>query len=67
MSVYPTHNGQAVIRETVEDLIRAGFARDRILVVDDGSTDDTPTILEQLKVRSYRIPKMGKVSAIRGS
>jgi cellulose synthase/poly-beta-1,6-N-acetylglucosamine synthase-like glycosyltransferase len=63
-ALIPTHNGQEVIRETVEDLIRAGFARDRILVVDDGSTDDTPKILEQLKVRSYRIPNMGKVSAI---
>jgi cellulose synthase/poly-beta-1,6-N-acetylglucosamine synthase-like glycosyltransferase len=63
-ALIPTHNGQAVIRETVEDLIRAGFARERILVIDDGSTDDTPKILEQLKVRTYRVPNMGKVSAI---
>jgi len=63
-ALIPTYNGQTVIRETVDDLIRAGFARDRILVVDDGSTDDTPGILGGLRVRSYRIPNMGKVPAI---
>jgi len=57
-ALIPTYNGQTVIRETVDDLIRAGFARDRILVVDDGSTDDTPGILGGLRVRSYRIPNM---------
>ena len=63
-ALIPTHNGQSVIRETVEDLIRAGLPRTQILVVDDGSTDDTHLILEKLGVRFYRIPNMGKVSAI---
>jgi len=63
-ALIPTRNGRAVIRETVADLIQAGLPRDQILVVDDGSTDGTHTILEELKVRFYRIPHMGKVSAI---
>ena len=63
-ALIPTRNGRDVIRETVADLTRAGFAPGQILVVDDGSTDDTPKILEQLKVRAYSVPHMGKVSAI---
>ncbi|HEV8700432.1 MAG TPA: glycosyltransferase [Candidatus Polarisedimenticolia bacterium] len=63
-ALIPTHNGRMVIRETIEDLLRAGLPRHQILVVDDGSTDDTYQILERLGVRFYRIPNMGKVSAI---
>lgn len=63
-ALIPTHNGREVIKETVGDLIRAGLPRQQILVVDDGSTDDTHRILESLGVRFYRIPNMGKVSAI---
>ena len=63
-ALIPTHHGRLVIRETVGDLIRAGLPRNQILVVDDGSTDDTHQILETLGVRFYRIPNMGKVSAI---
>jgi cellulose synthase/poly-beta-1,6-N-acetylglucosamine synthase-like glycosyltransferase len=63
-ALIPTHNGRRVIRETVMDLIHAGLGRDRILVIDDGSTDGTHEILRQLGVRFHRIPNMGKVSAI---
>jgi cellulose synthase/poly-beta-1,6-N-acetylglucosamine synthase-like glycosyltransferase len=63
-ALVPTHNGRGVIRETLKDLLRAGLSPDRILVVDDGSTDGTHEILEEMKVRHYRVPNMGKVSAI---
>ncbi len=63
-ALIPTHNGRDVIRETVGDLIRAGLPRDQILIIDDGSTDGTAKVLEELEVRFYRIPNMGKVSAI---
>ncbi|MEE9217977.1 MAG: glycosyltransferase [Acidobacteriota bacterium] len=63
-ALIPTRNGSKVIRETVGDLVRAGLPRDQILVIDDGSTDSTPQILQDLEVRFYRIPNMGKVSAI---
>jgi len=63
-ALIPTRNGRNVIRETVEDLVQSGFAPGQILVVDDGSTDDTPKILERLNVRAYSVPHMGKVSAI---
>ena len=63
-ALIPTHNGAGVLRETINDLLKAGLAHDRILVIDDGSTDATPKLLAELKVRSFRIPNMGKVSAI---
>ncbi|MEE8537652.1 MAG: glycosyltransferase family 2 protein, partial [Acidobacteriota bacterium] len=63
-ALIPTHNGRDVIRETVGDLIRTGLPRDQILIIDDGSTDETAKVLEELEVRFYRIPNMGKVSAI---
>ena len=63
-ALIPTHNGALVLRETINDLLKAGLAHDRILVIDDGSTDDTPKLLAELKVRTFRIPNMGKVSAI---
>ena len=63
-ALIPTHNGRGVIKETVEDLIRGGLPRQQILVIDDGSTDDTHKVLESLGVRFHRIPNMGKVSAI---
>jgi glycosyltransferase involved in cell wall biosynthesis len=63
-ALLPTRNGRDVIRETLNDLIRAGLPPDRILVIDDGSTDGTHKILEEMKVRHYRVPNMGKVSAI---
>ena len=63
-ALVPTHNGRGVIRETLKDLLRAGLPPDRILVIDDGSTDGTHEILEEMKVRHYRVPNMGKVSAI---
>ena len=63
-ALVPTHNGEGVLRETLQDLLKAGLPPDRILVIDDGSTDGTPQIIQNLKVRSYRIPNMGKVSAV---
>jgi len=63
-ALIPTHNGADVLRQTVADLIRAGLDPERILVIDDGSTDGTPDLLKQLKVRFYSVPKMGKVSAL---
>ena len=63
-ALIPTHNGREVIRETVFHLISAGFPRERILVIDDGSTDGTTGILKELEVPFYRTPHLGKVSAV---
>ena len=63
-ALIPTHNGSKVIGQTIQDLIRLGLPKDRILIVDDGSTDDTAEVVRAYGVRCYSIPNMGKVHAI---
>jgi dolichol-phosphate mannosyltransferase len=48
--VIPAFNEAAVIRQAIaeaEDVLAAGFANFEIIVVDDGSTDETAAIVEQ--------------------
>ena len=58
------HNGAGVIQDTLRDLLRI-LPPDNIIVVDDGSTDQTSGRAEEMGVRVYRFEKnKGKVSAI---
>ena len=54
--VVPVYNGGKTIRATIEQLLTQSIKPDEIIVVDDGSTDDTPDILKsfgnQIKVLS---------------
>lgn len=43
--VIPVYNGQQYIRETIESVLQQTVAVDEIIVVDDGSTDDTADIV----------------------
>lgn len=54
--VIPVYNGQAFIRQALECVFRQDYPAHQVIVVDDGSTDDTPKILE-----SYR----GRILAVR--
>jgi len=63
-ALIPTHNGEKVIAPTIDDLLKLGLTREHILVIDDGSTDQTATVVEPYGVRLYRIPQMGKVRAL---
>jgi glycosyltransferase involved in cell wall biosynthesis len=47
----PTYNSTATIRSTLESVLGQTVKPDEILVVDDGSTDDTISILESYKTR----------------
>ncbi len=46
--IIPIFNGGRYIRETVQSVLDQTLKPDEIIVVDDGSTDDTPRILETL-------------------
>lgn len=45
--IIPTYNRQELIQETIESVIRQTFSDWELIVVDDGSTDDTRRVLEE--------------------
>lgn len=61
----PVYNGSATIRGTVEHLFAQTLAPHEIIVVDDGSTDDTPEVLRRFgdRLRVVRQPNGGPSSA----
>src|SRR5574337_314358 len=51
--VLPTYNGAAYLRESLDSCLNQSFQDLELIVVDDGSTDDTETILG-----SYSDPRL---------
>jgi len=51
----PAYNAAATVREAVESLLTQTLRDIRVIVVDDGSTDQTPEILAELAVRDTRV------------
>jgi glycosyltransferase involved in cell wall biosynthesis len=66
--VIPTYNHAAYIREAIDSALAQTSAPLEIIVVDDGSTDDTPRILAEYggRIRTIRQPNAG-VSAARNT
>jgi glycosyltransferase involved in cell wall biosynthesis len=65
IGLIPAHNEAANLETVVADIAARRPNLD-ILVIDDGSSDDTSTVLEELGVRSIRLPeRMGIGSAMR--
>ena len=59
--IIPVYNGERFLLEAVRNVQAQGHDRLEIIVIDDGSTDDTPVLLEGLgdQVRAARQPKSG--------
>jgi len=51
----PVFNGASTIRDAIVSLQRQTIANFRIVVIDDGSTDETPELLAQLVASSTQI------------
>lgn len=64
--IIPTHNRSALVREAVESSLAAISPGDEVIVVDDGSEDDTSAVLARFgdRIRYVRIDNAG-VSAAR--
>ena len=63
--VIPVFNGAAYLAECVQSVARQTLATDEIIIVDDGSTDDTPNVVRSLsaEVRCIRQENHGLSSA----
>ena len=61
--IIPTHNRSSLVREAIDSVFAQTYRDYEIIVVDDGSTDDTGTVLELLveagRIRYTRTPQRG--------
>lgn len=63
--ILPTYNRAHLIGETLQSLVEQTRRPDEILVIDDGSSDDTPAVLDRFEgLRVLRTSNRGKASAL---
>ncbi|MBN2100307.1 glycosyltransferase [Candidatus Dojkabacteria bacterium] len=51
----PVHNGEKYLKEAIESVLCQTYAKLELIVVDDGSDDDTPAVLAEFAERDDRI------------
>lgn len=51
--VIPTFNGAAYLHDSIESILKQDYPRLELIVLDDGSSDETPQILEQFSGKFY--------------
>jgi glycosyltransferase involved in cell wall biosynthesis len=63
--ITPVHNGARYLSEAIESIERQRYEPIEILVVDDGSTDDTPRVISGFgdRVRAFRQDNAGPAAA----
>lgn len=64
----PTYNRAQFIAETLESICGQTFSNWELLVMDDGSDDDTAQIIEQIndeRIRYYKMERTGQVSKLK--
>jgi len=61
--VVATFNGARTVRETLEGLMRLEYPDYEVILVNDGSTDETATIAGEYDVRLISTPNMGLSNA----
>ncbi|HEY4641163.1 MAG TPA: glycosyltransferase family A protein [Thermoanaerobaculia bacterium] len=62
-TIIPVYNRSAMLREAVASVVAQTYRPIEIIVVDDGSTDETPQTIRELGVRSVRIANGGPGAA----
>ena len=53
--IIPVYNGEKTLRDTLESVCSQSLAQLEIIIVDDGSTDSTPGIIQQFAYNDSRI------------
>lgn len=66
--VIPTYNSAATVKEAIESVLAQTYSNFEVVVIDDGSTDETPSVMRQFgaRIRSFRQENQG-VSAARNT
>jgi GT2 family glycosyltransferase len=59
-----TYNGAATIGASIDSILAQSFRDFELLVVDDGSTDDTPAILDRIRDPRLRVLRTGSRGGI---
>ncbi len=62
--VLPVYNGEKYLREAVESILNQSFEDFELILVDDGSTDSTPTIIKNFndsRIRTIRLNTNGGI------
>jgi hypothetical protein len=55
--VLPAWNGAAMIRESIDSILAQTHARFELIVVNDGSTDETGAIADELRTAGSACPR----------
>ena len=61
--VIPVHNGGRFLAEAIDSVLAQGYPHREVVVVDDGSTDDSPAIARARPVRYQRQENQGVAAA----
>ncbi|MBI4572082.1 MAG: glycosyltransferase family 2 protein [candidate division NC10 bacterium] len=63
--IIPTHNRAALVREAIESALNQTYPAREVIVVDDGSTDETPEVLARYgdAIRTVRTANRGCAAA----
>jgi GT2 family glycosyltransferase len=64
----PVYNGAKYVGAAIDSILSQTFAAFELLVLDDGSTDETPALLARYagadsRVRVFRCPRQGQIAA----
>ncbi len=60
----PTYNGASTIGGCIESLLNQSYQNVEIIVIDDGSADETYAVVSKYPVKYYRIPHGGRAQAV---
>ena len=63
--IIPVYNGEKLLEKTLKSVFGQTYPAHEIIVVDDGSTDSTPRLLERMgnKIKTRRIENAGAAAA----
>lgn len=64
--IMPTHNRASIIKKSIVTVLEQSYVNLELLICDDGSSDDSETIIKNItddRIRYFKLPKGGAASA----